>query len=456
MHVVSVAVRTPLGCAAAELRLTLACRQAPGTVNLAVGHPTPSLLPHGELAAAAEAAAAQLRAGPAGFHLGYGRITGERPVTEALAAWLTGRGGGRGCAVRADRLFVTGGVSHGLDLLCAVLTQPGDTVVVVRPTYFLASGIFRQHGLRVRDVPSDADGLDLRALEQLLRTVRPRLLYVVPSHANPTGCTLPEASRLALVELARRHGFFIVADEVYDELSWSRELPPRMRHCDLVGAPPDDEVFGGEDRPLDAAADDAAPLHPTPGSHVVSCSSFTKIMAPGLRLGWIEAHASVLRRLAQRAYFVSGGGVAPFASLVVLQMIRSGGLDACLARLNATYSRRCDTLCDALRASAATTGWQFVPPSGGYFLWLRLPADVQVAALLAAAEAQGVAVLDGARCCGAGGSAEDAPTGGVADAHRHVRLCFAYLEAAELRDGAARLAAALADARAGKPRLSPL
>jgi hypothetical protein len=80
-------------------------------VNLAVGHPTPSLLPHAELAAAAEAAAAQLRAGPTGFHLGYGRIAGERPVTEALAAWLTGRGGGRGCAVRADRLFVTGGVS---------------------------------------------------------------------------------------------------------------------------------------------------------------------------------------------------------------------------------------------------------------------------------------------------------------------------------------------------------
>jgi DNA-binding transcriptional MocR family regulator len=137
---------------------------------------------------------------------------------------------------------------------------------------------------------------------------------------------------------------------------------------------------------------------------------------------------------------------------VVLQMIRSGGLDACLARLNGTYSRRCDALCEALRAAAATTGWQFVQPSGGYFLWLRLPADVPVAALLTAAKERGAAVLDGARCCG---SAEDAPTGGVADAHQHVRLCFAYLEEAELRDGVARLAAALADAR-GKPRLSPL
>ena len=448
--------RCAASCCASEPRLTFACRQPPGTVNLAVGHPTPSLLPHAVLAAAAESAAARLRDGNAAFPLGYGRIAGERPLTEALSAWLTARGGANEAEVRADRLFVSGGVSHSLELLCTALTRPGDAVVVVRPTYFLAFGIFRQHGLRVHNVPSDDEGLNLTALEELLRTVQPRLLYVVPSHANPTGCTLPEAKRRALVELARRHGLFILADEVYDELSWDNEQPARMRHWDMQGAPADDELFGGEDRPLDASADDGAPLRPSLGGHVIHTSSFTKIMAPGLRLGWLEAHVSVLRRLAQRAFLVSGGGVAPFTSLVVLEAIRSGGLDACVTRLVDTYRRRCALLCQALQASAASTGWQFKPPSGGYFLWLRLPDDVPAAALLAAARERGVGVLDGARCCGAGGAADVPLTGGVADTRQHVRLCFAYLEEAELLEGAARLAAALADARAAKRRLSPL
>lgn len=437
--------------------LTHARRQPPGTVNLAVGHPTPSLLPHAVLADAAEAAAARLRDGNAAFNLGYGRIAGERPLTHALAAWLTARGGANEAAVRADRLFVSNGVSHSLDLLCSVLTQPGDAVVVVRPTYFLAFGIFRQHGLRVCNVPSDGDGLDLAALEELLRTVQPRLLYIVPSHANPTGCTLPAAKRRALVELARRHAFFILSDEVYHELSWNTEQPARMRHWDMQGSPPDDEVFGGEDRPLDSdSAEDGAPLRPSLGGHVIHTSSFTKIMAPGLRLGWLEAPVGVLRRLAQRAYLTSGGGVAPFTSMVVLEAIRSGGLDACVTRLVDTYRRRCGVLCDALHAHAAATGWQFRQPSGGYFLWVRLPDDVPAAALLAAAGERGVGVLDGARCCGAGGGADLPLTGGVADTRQHVRLCFAFLEEAELREGVTRLAAALADARAAKRRLSPL
>ena len=426
-------------------------------MNLAVGHPTPSLLPHAVLAGAAEAAAARLREGNAAFNLGYGRIAGERPLTEALAAWLTARGAANEAAVRADRLFVTNGVSHSLDLLCSVFTRPGDAVVVVRPTYFLAFDIFRQHGLRLCNVQSDDDGLDLSALEELLRAVQPRMLYVVPSHANPTGCTLPEAKRRALIELARRHGFFILADEVYDELSWGCQPPARLRHWDLQAAPPDDEVFGGEDRPLDSsAADDGAPLRPSVGGHVIHTSSFTKIMAPGLRLGWLEAHASVLRRLAQRAYLTSGGGVAPFTSLVVREAIRSGGLDACVTRLVDTFRRRCGVLCDALHAHAAATGWQFRQPVGGYFLWLRLPDDVPAAALLAAASERGVGVLDGARCCGAGGGADLPLTGGVADTRQHVRLCFAFLDEAELREGVARMAAALADARAAKRRMSPL
>jgi DNA-binding transcriptional MocR family regulator len=118
-------------------------------VNLAVGHPSPALLPHAELAAATEAAAARLRTGaeePARFNLNYGRIAGEADVAHALAAWLSRRGesaaGGAEQPVAADRLFVTSGVSHAIDALCCALARPGDTVLLLRPTYFLAAQIF--------------------------------------------------------------------------------------------------------------------------------------------------------------------------------------------------------------------------------------------------------------------------------------------------------------------------
>jgi 2-aminoadipate transaminase len=314
---------------------------------------------------------------------------------------------------------------------------------VVRPTYFLASGVFVDHGARVLEVPADDTGLDLRALEALLLSgVRPRLLYIVPTHANPTGCTLPAASRAALVRLAARYSFFIICDEVYHQLSWGAPVPARLRAFDVGGD--GDAAFDGEDRPLAAPGSVAQP-QPTPGSLVISVSSFTKTLAPGLRLGWVEASAAVLARLAARSYLVSGGGVAPFASLVVLEALLSGGQDAHLARLTAAYARRCAVLCDALSAAAGDAGWSFVQPQGGYFVWLRLPADVAADALLAAAKARGVAVLPGARCCGVAEQA--AHTGGVADAPQHVRLCFAFLEDDALREGVRRLATAVADAR---------
>ena len=390
-----------------------------------------------------------MRAGQAAFNLNYGRIAGELSVTTALAHFLTRGEPGADAGDVAKRLLVTSGVSHSLEALCAALTQPGDTVLVVRPTYFLASGVFRDHGLHLVEVPSGCDGLDLLALEALLKSgVQPRLLYVVPTHANPTGCTLPAASRRSLVELAERYQFFIVADEVYHALSWGQEpVPPRMSTFETAVADSStDEAFDGEDRPLDDAHD-APAVMPRRGAVVCSCGSLTKVLAPGVRLGWVEAPSGVLTRLANRAYLVSGGGVAPFSSLVVLEAMRSGGLQQHLSFLCQTYARRCAVLCDALRAAARNTGWTFVQPSGGYFVWLRLPDDVGALALVAAAKARRVAVLAGLRCCAA---AAPAPlTGGASDACQHVRLCFAYLDDAALRLGVQRLEEAVADVRAG-------
>jgi DNA-binding transcriptional MocR family regulator len=429
---------------------------ASGTLNLAVGHPSAALLPHAVLAAAAEAAALRMRqGGQAAFNLNYGRPAGEAPVLAALAQLLTRQAGGgadadAASAALAGRLFLTNGVSHALDLLCAVLTQPGDCVLVLRPTYFLAAGILRDHGLVIVDTPSDDSGLDVPALTELLEGgVRPRFIYIVPTHANPSGRTLCTASRAALVALAGRFGFFIVADEVYQALTWGDEpVPARMSAWDVSDAPDDEQHFDGDDRPLAARADAApTPLQPRPGALVCSCSSFTKTLAPGLRLGWVEAPPAVLSRLAQRAYVVSGGGVAPFASMVVLEAMLSGSADAHLTHLTRTYAGRCAVLCDALREQQPNTRWSFMQPRGGYFVWLRLPSDVTPSALVEASKARAVAVLDGARCCSALAGPPAPLTGGVADASAHIRLCFAFLEVDELREAVRRLAAAVADVR---------
>lgn len=419
-------------------------------LNLAVGHPSTSLLPHAVLAGACEAAGARLRTGS--FQLGYGRTSGEAPVTEALACWLTAHAPGE-APVRHDRLFITSGVSHGLDLVCACLSRPGDLVLLTTPCYFLSVGIFTSHGLRLQSVASDHNGLDVAALTALLQSgVRPRLLYLCPSHANPSACTLPAASRAALVGLAREYVFFVLADEVYHHLSWDAALPPRMRHWDLLGCSNIDYgVFDGDVSPLAVATSvEGNTLVPDKGWNVVALSSFSKILAPGLRLGWIEAGAPVLSALAKRAVLISGGGVAPFSSLVVLEAMRTGGLDAHLGMLLSTYKRRCATLCAALRSEQATTGWEVQrQPTGGYFVWLRTPQDVPAQALVEAAAQRGVTVLDGARCCAAALPQSQAALelGSVADVRHRVRLCFAHLEERELQEGVRRLAHAVEDVR---------
>ena len=405
-------------------------------LNLAVGHPAACLLPHDLLSQACAAVT------PARWVLNYGRIAGENSVREAVAAWLASsehsstvhfgadsraaRPPGR---VNAAEVFITAGVSHGLDSVCAAIASKGDVAVVVRPTYFLAAGVLRDWGLELVEVDADEDsGLDVDKLEALLQQgLRPRIVYAVTTHANPTGRTLTPAARQRLVQLAQQYRFFIIADEVYQLLSWGQPVPPRMR----AYVPPDAEDGGS-----------ASTLDVTPANCVVSIGSFTKILAPGLRVGWIEAAPSVLERLSTRGYLVSGGGVTPFASQAVREVLTSGGQDAHLASLRAELQRRCDAMCDALRHNAVRAGgWTFTQPQGGYFLWLRLPDGMSGAALAAAARTNGVAVLDGATCCA---NTDGIASTGVANAGAHVRLCFAYLGTEQIVRGVEKLADAAA------------
>ncbi len=304
-----------------------------GFIDLGRGDPQLALLPLGLLRQAADR---RLRQGDNAF-LQYGTEQGDGYFRTALAAFLAD---GDASAADPDTLFITAGISSALDLLSTVFTRTGDTVFVEEPSYFLALSIFADHGLNVISIPTDSSGLNIDALEDALKTHHPKFVYVIPAFQNPSGHTLTQERRLRLLALSRAHDFLLLADEVYQYLHYTAQ-PPRC--------------FGAY-REFE---------------NVVSLGSFSKILAPGLRLGWIQAHARVIQRLVGCGLLTSGGGMNPFTSAVVCNLIESGDLKQNIANLVRVYSARVAAMDAALRRHLPEA--EFTTPEGGYFFWLRLP-----------------------------------------------------------------------------------
>ena len=361
-------------------------------IDFGNGQPSLSLLPTAALRTAAVHCFAR---GDASL-LQYGENQGDAAFRASLAAFLTRR---YAWPVQAEHLMVTTGASQALDLVCTRFTKPGDTIFVEEPTYFLALDVFRDHGLQVVGIPIDGDGLRTDALEDALNRHTPALLYTIPSFQNPTGTTLSAARREALIAIGRAHDLMIVADEVYHLL-------------DFGDAPP---------RPLASYAHDA---------RVLSFGSFSKICAPGLRLGWIESSPALLNTLMQSGLVQSGGGLNPFTSGVVRSLLDLGLADTTLDVLRAVYTERSAVLCRALREQLPTA--TFIEPRGGYFVWVELPSDMRAAALLPCARAEGVTFHPGGRFISRDGFAQA------------MRLSFAHYDAPTLVEGVERLARAVA------------
>ena len=364
-----------------------------GRIDLGVGQPDPGLLPLEEIrrAAAERLGRSDVRL------LAYGAQQGGRGFRETLARFLTSS---YGVPVLAERLFITAGASHGLDLACARLTSPGDTVLVEKPTYFAALRILADRGLTLVPVPMDEHGLVVDALPELCERHRPKLLYTIPVFHNPTGVTLIEQRREQLVELADRHDFHVVADEVYQLLDYGRRPPPPM-----------------------SAFDDSR-------GRVVSISAFTKILAPGLRLGWIEGPPELCEGLAGIGVHFSGGGVSPFTGAIVRTAIELGLQEEYLAKLKAELTSRAGRLDRALKRELPASV-ELVEPRGGYFIWLRLSEGLNSESLLPDAHARGVGFRAGPLFCADGGFEE------------YLRVGFSYYDGPTLEEGARRLGAAI-------------
>ena len=376
---------------------TMQIEVAEGVVDFGVGQPDLAILP---LDLLQRAAAHRFAQGDTRF-LQYGPEEGDGYFNGALAQFLTNAYGlsAQGKGVEPDQLFVTNGVSQALDLLCTLYTKPGDLIFVEEPTYFLVFRIFQDHGLRIEPIPLTAQGIDLAVLEEKLQQERPVLLDTIPSFQNPASVTIPQAHRERLVALSQAYDFLLVADEVYQLLAY-RTAPPR---------------------PFADYVDDAP---------ILSLGSFSKILAPGLRLGWIQANPAAVNRFVESGIVQSGGGLTPFSSGIVRSALELGLQGAYLQELRTLFAARIDAMDRTLRQ--ALPPWvEFTTPTGGYFYWLRLPDEIDTNTLLPAAAAHHVGFRPGNKFSSLGGL------------RNYLRLSFSYFDQTLLVEGVERLAAVL-------------
>lgn len=370
-------------------------------VSFAPGYPAAELFPWDEL----REISARLLNGSDPDTLQYGPTRGHGPLLDAIVTLSAERG----IAARRDDLLITSGSQQGIDLIARVLVSPGDVVLVELPTFTGGIAAFRNAQAQLVGVPQDADGIDLEALDAVWERERRagrtiKLLYVIPNFQNPTGALLTRDRRRALVEWAERRDVLIVEDDPYGSLYF------------------EDVASAAETRPL--RADD-------PEGRVLYLSTFSKTLAPGLRVGWMMAPPSLIERFetAKQSTDLTSGILDQH---LVYEAVTRGVVHGLAPKLRALYARKRDVMEQALRARLGDRlAWS--SPKGGFFVWATLPAGCPDTALLERALAHGLVFVVGSAFYVDGGG------------HDRIRLSFSAPSIERIGEGVNRLAAALAE-----------
>ena len=371
----------------------------PNVIQLTYGFPDPGSFPIGALIQSAT----KVLEDHGKDALQYGPIQGP----DSFRSLLTKKLQSENIQTAPENILITVGGSQGIDLIGHLFINPGDPVIVEAPTFIGALQTFRNLEADLHEVPLDDNGMDTEALASLLKNLesqgkRAKLIYTIPTFQNPGGVTLSADRRRRLLDLAEQHGAIILEDDAYGELRFAGEPLPSLYSL-------------------------------APEKHVLQARTFSKILAAGLRLGYVVAPKELMGRLLQLKVDV---GTSPF--VVALATAFAGDapgslnrLDAHIRTLRGIYKERRDAMLSALE-EYAPPGVEWTVPEGGFFTWVTLPEGSDATALLPKAQAAGVSFIPGA---------QNFPR---SDGRRHLRLSFSFLPPDQLSEGIKRLCGVLA------------
>ena len=372
----------------------------PGIISFAGGFPDSAMFDVEGI----QQASAHVLAHEPGPALQYGATEGYPALREQLSGFMASKGVK---GLSPEGLIVTTGSQQALDLIGKTMLDPQDTVIVEAPTFLATIQCFRLYGPRVIGAPIDDQGVDVDALEALVVKHKPKLIYLVPTFGNPSGAMLSLERRLRILELAVRHQVLVVEDDPYGDLYFGEPPPPSL----------------------------LALTERVPGSRewLAHCGSLSKVLSPGLRVGWLIAPPELLARATMCKQF-SDAHTSTFAQATAAQYLKSGRMPATLDKVRQVYAQRAQAMGEALQRELGAAV-RFTQPQGGLFFWAYLtgaggaPSDGQVLAKLAIDK--GVAFVPGAPFYA------DRPD------NSSLRLSFATADEAKIRDGMGRLGQAV-------------
>ncbi len=367
----------------------------PGIISFAGGFPDPALFDVPGIRQSADAVLAD-NPGPV---LQYGATEGYQPLREGIAAFMKAKG----ATVAPEGLIVTTGSQQALDLIGKTMISPGDNVIVEAPTFLATIQCFRLYGANLIGAPIDADGVRVDLLEALIAQHKPKLVYLIPTFGNPSGATLSLERRKRILEIAARTQTLVVEDDPYGELYFDRPPPPSLLALS-------DTVAGSRD-------------------WLAHCGSFSKILSPGLRVGWLIAPPELLAKATMCKQF-SDAHTSNLTQATAAHYLTLNRLDTALAAVRATYAGRARLMAQSLQRELGDA-IEFNLPQGGMFFWARLRAGGDATEFARRAIGQLVAFVPGT------------PFFAHDPDRSTLRLSFATADAAKIEEGIARLARAL-------------
>jgi len=323
--------------------------------------------------------------------LQYGSTAGLHSLREQLAAWMKGH------SIEADpyrEMMITTGSQEALDLVTRVFLDKGDVVIVGAPTYLSALGAFRTVDPDIRQAKLDENGMDPEDLEKVIKQVKAegktlKLLYIIPSFQNPTSTMLPMERRKRILELAEKHDFLILEDNPYGYISFEGPMPTPLKGLDKTG-------------------------------RVMYTSTFSKIVSPGMRIGWLVAHREFIAKMVEAKSNISISNALP-SQWVAAKLFEKGVVDQQIEKMVKVYRKKRDVMLEAMDASFPKEAkWNH--PKGGLFLWVTLPEHVNATEMLMEAVQSGVAYIPGNNFF-------------TTSTHNHMRLNYSHPSIPDITEG---------------------